>query len=85
MTRKQSGVISSQTTANRREILAALDRETLESRTRGQRRKLFLDHLIERVQGRTLNEQDMEQEKVQIANGLLTHVRKPDIKAEISA
>ncbi len=44
----------------RREILAALDRETRESRNHRHRRKLFLDHLIERVQGQALSEKDLE-------------------------
>jgi hypothetical protein len=67
----------------RREILSALDRETRESRNRGHRRKLFLDHLIERVQGRTLSEPDLEQEKARIAKSLLTLVRTEAVQPEI--
>jgi len=57
------------------EIRAALDRETLAACASRQKRKLFLDYLIERVRGRTLSDPDMEDEKARIAKGLLAHVR----------
>jgi hypothetical protein len=62
---------------SRRDVQAALDRETLAARERGQSRKLFLDYLIERVQGRSLTSIELDPQKTQIANQLLKHVR-PD-------
>jgi hypothetical protein len=58
----------------RREILAALDRETLATRERGKPRKLFLDYLIERVQGRPLTTDELDKRKAQVARQLLRHV-----------
>lgn len=58
----------------RREILSALDRETLAARARGQSRKLFLDYLIERVQRRTLTGLELDGQKARIARELLKHV-----------
>ena len=55
----------------RRKIQAELDRETRAVRERGQSRKLFLDHLIERVQGRPLNEKELHGKKAEIARSLL--------------
>jgi hypothetical protein len=58
----------------RRKIQAALDRETLLARVRGQSRKLFLDYLIERAHGRTLTGAELDCAKTQIAKQLLKHV-----------
>jgi hypothetical protein len=58
----------------RRKVQAALDRETREARERGQSRKLFLDYLIERVQGRQLTAVELERQKQQIVRQLLRHV-----------
>jgi hypothetical protein len=51
---------------SRPEMQAAMDRQTQRARERGQTRKLFLDYLIERAQGRALTE---------IARCLLRHVK----------
>lgn len=59
----------------RRKIQAVLDRETLEARERGQSRKLFLDYLIERVQGRSLTGLELDHQKARIAKQLLKQVR----------
>ncbi len=58
----------------RRRIQAALDRETRAARQRGHSRKLFLDYLIERVQGRALTEGELDRKKAEIARQLLSHV-----------
>jgi len=63
-------------TDTRREILSALDRETQESRNRGHRRKLFLDYLIERVQGHSLTPDELDRQKLQIATNLLKHLTR---------
>ena len=60
----------------RRKIQGALDRETQAARERGQRRKLFLDHLIERVQGRAFTARELDRQKAEIARQLLHHVTK---------
>jgi hypothetical protein len=58
----------------KREVQAALDRETQEARQRGQPRKLFLDYLIERVEGRSLTKTELDRTKAEIARRLLRHV-----------
>ena len=42
-------------------------RETVARRRRGEKRKLYLDHLIERSEGRALNDSELEQIKAKIA------------------
>ena len=59
----------------RRKIQAVLDRETRAARERGQSRKLFLDYLIERVQGRPLTGIELDREKKEIARELMRCVR----------
>src|ERR1700678_3308467 len=59
----------------RRKIQAMLDRETRAARERGQSRKLFLDYLIERVQGRSLTDIELDRQKAEIAKRLLEHLR----------
>jgi hypothetical protein len=58
----------------RRKTQAALDRATQQARECGQSRKLFLDYLIERVQGRPLTGLELDQKKEEIARTLLRHV-----------
>jgi hypothetical protein len=58
----------------RREVQTALNRETQEARERGQSRKLFLDYLIERAQGRPLTSVELDGKKAEIARDLLRHV-----------
>jgi hypothetical protein len=58
----------------RRELRSALDRETVEAREIGKPRKLFLDYLIERVEGRELTPQELDQTKAEIARRLLRHI-----------
>ena len=58
----------------RRKIQAILDRETRAVRERGQSRKLFLDYLIERMQGRDLTGAELDHQKAQIAKQLLKYV-----------
>jgi len=55
----------------RPEILSALDEETIQTRQKGVRRKLFLDHLIERVEGRQLTIMDLQAQKAHVAARLL--------------
>jgi hypothetical protein len=58
----------------KREVQAALDRETRAVRQRRLRRKLFLDYLIERVEGRSLTATELDRTKAEIARRLLRHV-----------
>ncbi len=48
----------------------ALTRETAERRLLGEARKTFLDHQIERTEGRTLSEADLEEIKAEMARQL---------------
>jgi hypothetical protein len=63
----------------RRKIQAALDQETRAARERGRSRKLFLDYLIERVQGRALTGAELGRKKAEIARQLLRHVARSAI------
>lgn len=55
----------------------AVARETIARRKRGQRRKLYLDHLIERVEGRALNETELDTMKGKIALHLRAVLQTP--------
>ncbi len=54
----------------RSKVQRALTRKTLAARRRGEKRKILLDHLIERAEGRSLTETEMEQLKSRIAETL---------------
>ena len=60
----------SQKLVTNRASLKAVARETVARRRQGQRRKLYLDHLIERAEGRSLDETELEQVKARIAQHL---------------
>ena len=51
-----------------------LNRETLVARQCGKSRKLFLDYLVEPVQGRTLTNDNLARKKTEIARHLLKHM-----------
>jgi hypothetical protein len=67
----------SQVPNTRRSAQDALARETVARRSRGQKRKLYLDHLIERAEGRPLNETELEKIKATIAHHLRTALLPP--------
>ena len=48
----------------------ALTRKTVSAQRNGRRRKLLLDHLIERAQGRPVADDEMEKMKAQVAQTL---------------
>ena len=48
----------------------AITRKTLSAQRNGRRRKLLLDHLIERAQGRPVNEDELEKMKAHLAQTL---------------
>ena len=52
-------------------------RDTAARRRRGEKRKLYLDYLIERSEGRTLNETELEQIKAKIAVHLRSLLAPP--------
>ena len=52
-------------------------RETVARRKSGVRRKLYLDHLIERTEGRALNETELDKIKSKIAHHLRTALLPP--------
>ena len=54
----------------RSKIQRALTRNTLAARRKGDRRKILLDHLIERAEGRPITDEDLEKMKAQIAETL---------------
>ncbi len=60
-----------------RAALAARARETVARRRRGEKRKLYLDHLIERSEGRALNDSELEQIKAKIAIHLRSLLAPP--------
>lgn len=53
-----------------RASLNVVARETIARRRKGHRRKLYLDHLIERAEGRPMGETELEQVKARIAQHL---------------
>lgn len=53
-----------------RASLEAVTSETIARRRSGKRRKLYLDHLIERTEGRSLEEPELDRIKTQIADTL---------------
>ena len=55
-----------------RALQEAVARDTVARRRRGEKRKLYLDHLIERVEGRTLEEAELELIKTKIGDELRT-------------
>jgi hypothetical protein len=60
--------------AGRRSAREAVARETIARRKRGERRKPYIDYLIERTEGRTLNDEELERIKAKIARTLRTLV-----------
>jgi len=54
----------------RSKIQRALTRKTLAARRKGDRRKILLDHLIERAEGRPVTDEELEKMKAQIAETL---------------
>jgi hypothetical protein len=52
----------------------AVARETVARRKGGHRRKLYLDHLLERVEGRVLNKTELDELKARMAQHLRTVV-----------
>ena len=60
----------SQVPVVRRAAQDALARETVARRTKGHKRKLYLDHLIERAEGRPLDEKEFDKIKAKIARHL---------------
>ena len=60
----------SQMRDTRRATQDSLARETAVRRRRGQKRKLYLDHLIERSEGRLLEEPELEMIKEKIVEQL---------------
>jgi len=67
----------SQAPAVRRSAQDALARETVARRRKGQKRKLYLDHLIERTEGRPLEDKELERIKATIADHLRALVLAP--------
>lgn len=53
--------------SGRRSARDAVTRETIARRKRGERRKPLIDHLIERTEGRPLNDSELERIKTEIA------------------
>ena len=59
------------TTADcRSKVQRAITRKTVSAQRNGRRRKLLLDHLIERAQGRPVSGDELETMKAQIAQTL---------------
>ncbi len=65
-----SGPHSTITADCRSKIQRALTRKTLAARRKGDRRKILLDHLIERAEGRPVTYEELEKMKAQIAQTL---------------
>jgi hypothetical protein len=65
-----SGPHSTITADCRSKIQRALTRKTLAARRKGDRRKILLDHLIERAEGRSVTDEELEKMKAQIAETL---------------
>jgi hypothetical protein len=65
-----SGPHSTITADCRSKIQRALTRKTLAVRRKGGRRKILLDHLIERAEGRSVTDKELETIKAQIAQTL---------------
>ena len=65
-----SGPHSTITADCRSKIQRALTRKTLAARRKGDRRKILLDHLIERAEGRPVTDEELEKMKAQIAETL---------------
>lgn len=61
----------------RRAAQDALARDTVAKHRRGQKRKLYIDHLIERAEGRPLQETELEKIKAKIARHLRTVLLAP--------
>jgi hypothetical protein len=64
------GPHSSTTADCRSKLQRKLTRKTLADRRKGRRRKLLLDHLIEKAQGRPVQERELEKVKSRIAKEL---------------
>jgi hypothetical protein len=67
----------SQKPDTRRAAQDAFARVTVARRKSGVRRKLYLDHLIERAEGRPLDETELEKIKAKIAHHLRTALLRP--------
>jgi hypothetical protein len=65
-----SGPHSSITGDCRSRLQRKLTRRTLAAHRRGSRRKILLDHLIERAEGRPVPKEELERVKARIANAL---------------
>ena len=64
------GPHASKTADCRSKVQRALTRKTLAARRKGGKRKLLLDHLIERAEGRSVEPEELEKIKRQIAHTL---------------
>jgi hypothetical protein len=64
------GPHASKTADCRSKVQRALTRKTLAARRKGRKRKLLLDHLIERAEGRSVEPEELEKIKRQIAHTL---------------
>ncbi len=67
----------SQTPDTRRSTQDAVARETVTRRHSGKKRKLYLDHLIERSEGRPLDETELDKIKAKIAQQLHAVLHRP--------
>jgi hypothetical protein len=65
-----SGPHSSITADCRSKLQRKLTRKTLAARRKGSRRKILLDHLIERVEGRPIPKEELQRVKAQIAKAI---------------
>jgi hypothetical protein len=65
-----SGPHSSITADCRSKLQRKLTRKTLAARRKGSRRKILLDHLIERAEGRPVPKEELERVKTRIAKAL---------------
>jgi len=65
-----SGPHSSITADCRSKLQRKLTRKTLAARRKGSRRKILLDHLIERVEGRPVPKEELQRVKAQIAKAI---------------
>ncbi len=65
------------TTADcRSKVQRAITRKTLSAQRNGHRRKLLLDHLIERAQGHPVSDDELERMKTQIAHTLRNALKR---------
>jgi hypothetical protein len=62
-------ILPSPLTADLRFSVLLLEK-TLAARRKGDRRKILLDHLIERAEGRSVTDEELEKMKAQIAETL---------------